>query len=171
MLELFPYVPGFQPKRIADRHEGEEPARVIAEKPILSLPRALDEPLIRLKLFMKADKSIFEYSVHQCPLRAHGSEFDPRVEKLFRKHAAAGGPLISAGPAGDQPLASVSGRCAGLQRYCSYNVVVELQILAPLTQSVERIYGKEKSGGLFSSSGDQQEQPLVQVNVYRSIWI
>jgi hypothetical protein len=25
--------------------------------------------------------------------------------------------------------------------------------------------------GLFSSSGDQQEQPFVQVNAYRSIWI
>jgi hypothetical protein len=24
---------------------------------------------------------------------------------------------------------------------------------------------------LFSSSGDQQEQPFVQVNAYRSIWI
>jgi hypothetical protein len=25
--------------------------------------------------------------------------------------------------------------------------------------------------GLFSSSGDQQEQPFVQVNAYHSIWI
>jgi hypothetical protein len=42
--------------------------------------------------------------------------------------------------------------------------------LAPLAQSVERIHGKENLG-LFSSSGDQQEQPFVQVNAYRSIWI
>ena len=27
-----------------------------------------------------------------------------------------------------------------------------------------------KTRGLFSSSGDQQEQPFVQVIVYRSIW-
>jgi hypothetical protein len=33
-----------------------------------------------------------------------------------------------------------------------------------------RIDGKENPG-LFSSSGDQQEQPFVQVNVHRSIWI
>jgi hypothetical protein len=42
--------------------------------------------------------------------------------------------------------------------------------LAPLAQSVERIHGKEKLG-LFSSSGDQQEQPFAQVNADRSIWI
>jgi hypothetical protein len=28
-----------------------------------------------------------------------------------------------------------------------------------------------KNLGLFSSSGDQQEQPFVQVNAYHSIWI
>jgi hypothetical protein len=28
-----------------------------------------------------------------------------------------------------------------------------------------------KTLGLFSSSGDQQEQPIVQVNDYHSIWI
>jgi hypothetical protein len=28
-----------------------------------------------------------------------------------------------------------------------------------------------KTPGLFSSSGDQQEQPSVQVNADRSIWI
>jgi hypothetical protein len=28
-----------------------------------------------------------------------------------------------------------------------------------------------KNLGLFSSSGDQQEQPFVQVNGHRSIWI
>jgi hypothetical protein len=28
-----------------------------------------------------------------------------------------------------------------------------------------------KPGGLFSSSDGQQEQPFVQVNAYRSIWI
>src|SRR6266508_8342 len=76
-LEHLPHVVRFQPECVADRQEGEEPARVIAEKPILSLPRALHEPLLRLKLFLKAEKSIFEYGVHQCRLRAHGSEFDP----------------------------------------------------------------------------------------------
>ena len=28
-----------------------------------------------------------------------------------------------------------------------------------------------KNPELFSASGDQQEQPFVQVNAYRSIWI
>jgi hypothetical protein len=36
-------------------------------------------------------------------------------------------------------------------------------VTCPLAQSVERIHGKENLG-LFSSSVDQQEQPLVQVN-------
>ena len=45
-----------------------------------------------------------------------------------------------------------------------------IEIPAPLAQSVERIHGKEKLE-LFSSSGDQQEQPFVQVNADRSIWI
>ena len=76
----FPYVMRFQPERIADRHEGEEPARVIAEKPLLSLTRALNKPLLRLKLFMKAEKSIFEHSVHQRPFRAYGSEFDRELK-------------------------------------------------------------------------------------------
>jgi hypothetical protein len=39
-----------------------------------------------------------------------------------------------------------------------------------LAQSAERIHDTEKPG-LFSSSGDQQEQPFVQVNADRSIWI
>jgi hypothetical protein len=55
MLKLPPSVLRFQPERIADRHEGEEPAKVVAEKPILSLTRALNKPLILLKLFMKAE--------------------------------------------------------------------------------------------------------------------
>jgi hypothetical protein len=42
--------------------------------------------------------------------------------------------------------------------------------LAPLAQSVERIHGKEILG-LFSSPGDQQEQPFMQVMAHRSIWI
>jgi hypothetical protein len=71
MLKLCPYVLGFQSERSADGHEGEEPARVIAEKPILSLPRASNKPLLRLKLFLKAEKGIFEHSVHQRGLRAH----------------------------------------------------------------------------------------------------
>ena len=85
MLKLCPYVLGFQPERSADGHEGEEPARVIAEKPILSLPRALNKPLLRLELFMKAEKGIFEHGVHQRRLRAHDRQPDPRVEELFRR--------------------------------------------------------------------------------------
>jgi hypothetical protein len=80
MFKLFPWVLRCQPERITDGHEGEEPARVIAEKPIFSLPRTLHKPLIRLKLFMKTEKSIFEHSAHQCRLRVYGSEFDSRVE-------------------------------------------------------------------------------------------
>jgi len=41
---------------------------------------------------------------------------------------------------------------------------------SPLAQSAEHIHGKEKPG-LFSSPVDQQEQPFVQVNADRSIWI
>jgi hypothetical protein len=44
------------------------------------------------------------------------------------------------------------------------------RVTCPLAQSVERIHGKENPGR-FSSSADQQEQPLVQVNADRSIWI
>jgi hypothetical protein len=51
-----------------------------------------------------------------------------------------------------------------------YRGLTEEAELAPLAQSVERIHGKEKSW-LFFSSGDQQEQPFVQVNADRSIWI
>lgn len=65
MLKLCPDVLGFQSERVTDGHEGEEPARVIAEKPILSLPRALSKPRLRLKLFLKAEKGIFEHGVHQ----------------------------------------------------------------------------------------------------------
>jgi hypothetical protein len=59
---LFAYVLLVQPEGIADRHKGEEPAGIIAEKPILSLPRTLNKPLLRLKLFMKTEKSIFEHT-------------------------------------------------------------------------------------------------------------
>ena len=63
--------------------------------------------------------------------------------------------------------------CRSLHQYCSpqYRGLTEETVTCPLAQSVERIHGKEKPGGLFSSSGDQQEQPLVQVNADRSIWI
>ena len=98
MLKPFPDVVRFQPERIADRHEGEEPARVVAEKPLLSLPRALNKPLLRLKLFMKAKKSIFEHSVHQRRLRAYGSEFDPRVEELLWPYTDIGRPFITGVP-------------------------------------------------------------------------
>ena len=94
MLQLFSDVVRFQPEGIADRHEGEQPARVIAEEPILRFPRALNKPWLRLKVFMKAEKSVFEHSVHQRRLRAHCGEFDPTVEELFRKHAGAGGALV-----------------------------------------------------------------------------
>jgi hypothetical protein len=68
---------------------------------------------------MKAEKSIFEHGVHQRGLRAHGSEFDPRVEELFRKHAGVGCPIICGGPAGGHRLAcwaSVSGAMRGAHR-------------------------------------------------------
>src|SRR6266545_3494651 len=98
-LKHLPYVVRFQPECVADRQEGEESARVIAEKPILSLPRALHEPLLRLKLFLKAEKSIFEYGVHQCRLRAHGSEFDPIVQELLRQCVVIGRCLAPRVPA------------------------------------------------------------------------
>ena len=104
MPQLVPYVIGFQPKRCADRPEGEKPLRVIAEKPILCFPRLLNEPALLFKPFLKAEKSIFEHSVHQRGLRAHGSETDPGVEKPIKKHAVAGRPLIRGGsPGGDPP--------------------------------------------------------------------
>jgi hypothetical protein len=37
-------------------------------------------------------------------------------------------------------------------------------------QLPESFHGKENSG-LFSSSGDQQKQPFVQVNADHNIWI
>jgi hypothetical protein len=104
MLKLRPYVLGFQPERVTDGHEGEEPTRVIAEKPILSLPRALSKRLLRLKLFLKAEQGIFEHSVHQRGLRAHGSKFDPRVKELSWRHADSGRPLIPGSPGGRRSL-------------------------------------------------------------------
>src|SRR4029453_15883978 len=97
-LKLLPYVLRFQPKRITDRHEGEEPERVIAEKPFLSLPRALHEPSLRLKLLMKAEEGIFEHRVHQRRLRTHFNPADRRVEELFRKRADIGRPLVTGVP-------------------------------------------------------------------------
>jgi hypothetical protein len=64
MLKLLPYVLGFQPEGITDRHEGEEPTRGIAEKPSFSLLRTLHKPSLRLKLLLKTEKGIFEHSVH-----------------------------------------------------------------------------------------------------------
>ena len=72
----------------------------------------------------------------------------------------------------------ISALYAGERPMCRLPSVLQLQyrgrtadeIPAPLAQSVERIHGKENSG-LFSSSGDQQEQPFVQVIAHRSIWI
>src|SRR3990172_6738188 len=97
---------------MADRHEGKEPARVIAEKPILSLPRATNRPLLRLKLFLKAEKGIFEHGVHQRGLRAHDRQPDPRVEELLWQCAVIGRPLVCRGSAsGHRPagMALVSG--------------------------------------------------------------
>jgi len=93
---------------MADRHEGEEPARVIAKKPILSLPRALNKPLLRLKLFLKAEKGIFEHRVHQRRLRAHDRQPDPSVEELFRRNVDIGQPVIPGGPAGGHRLARLA---------------------------------------------------------------
>ena len=84
MFELLSYVVGFQPQCIADRQEGKEPARVIFEEPILSLSRALHR-LRRFKLLMKAEKCVFEHSIHQGGLRAHRGELDSCVEELFGK--------------------------------------------------------------------------------------
>ena len=105
MLELFPDVLWFQAEHMADRHKGEQPARVSAEKPILSFAPALNMPGIRLKLLMKAEKSIFEHSVHQRCLRTDEGEIDPRIKQLFRKHAGAGCALIRGGTAGGHRLA------------------------------------------------------------------
>ena len=104
MLKLCPYVLGFKSERMADRHEGEQPARVIAEKLTLGLPRALNKRLPRLKLFLKAEKGIFEHGVHQRGLRAHDRQPDPRVEELLRQCAVIGRPLISGGPVGRRRL-------------------------------------------------------------------
>lgn len=72
--------------------------KVIAKKPLFCLPRALHKPLTRLKLFMKGEKRIFEHSVHQCRLRAHGGEFDPTVEELLRQFVVIGRRLIPGVP-------------------------------------------------------------------------
>jgi hypothetical protein len=107
----------FQSKRVTDRQEGEEPARVVVEKPILSLARALTRPLLRLNLFMKAKKSIFEHGIHQCRLGAYGSQFDPRVKEPFRKHGDGARPLICGGSTGGYRLAclaAVSGAMGGV---------------------------------------------------------
>jgi hypothetical protein len=104
MPELHPYELRLQSEHIANRHEGKKPARVIAEKPILSLPCTLNKPLLRLKLFMKAEKSIFEHCVHQRRLRAHGSEFDPRVEELLWRYTDIGRLFIPGLPASGHSL-------------------------------------------------------------------
>lgn len=98
MLKLVPYVLGFQPECVADGQKGEEPARVVAEEPILSFVRALYARLIPFKLVMKAKKCVFEHGIHQGRLRAHLSELDSRVEKLFGKHGVFEGPIIRCDP-------------------------------------------------------------------------
>jgi hypothetical protein len=64
MLKLLSDVVRFEPERTADRQKGEEPARIIAEKPLLGFPRIPHKPWLGLKLPTKAEKSIFEHSVH-----------------------------------------------------------------------------------------------------------
>jgi len=57
--------------------------RIIAEKPFLSLPRALNQPFVRLKLFMKTEEGIFEHGVHQRRLLTYLEPVDSKVEELF----------------------------------------------------------------------------------------
>jgi hypothetical protein len=67
---------------------------------------------------------------------------------------------------------AMSARFAGL--FISLDATMPLPncttVTCPLAQSVERIHGKEKLETI-SLLGDQQEQPFVQVNADRSIWI
>jgi len=94
MLEFFPYVLRFQPERITDSHEGKEPASVIAKKPSFSLPRALNELWLRLKLLLETQEGIFEHGVHQRGFRAHSDQADPGVEELFRSQGCIVRPLV-----------------------------------------------------------------------------
>jgi hypothetical protein len=59
------------------------------------------------------------------------------------------------------------------QRRAHYLTVYGCQRPAetPVRTAVSARFMVRKNSGLFSSSVDQQEQPLVQVNAYRSIWI
>lgn len=100
MSKLHPYELRFQSERCTDVQEGEELLRVIAKEPFFSLARlrALDRPRPNLELLAKANESIFEHSVHQRRLRAHGGEFDPRVEELLWQYADMGRPLIPGVP-------------------------------------------------------------------------
>jgi hypothetical protein len=98
MPKLHPYELRLQSKCITDRDKGEKPARVIAEKPILSLPRALHKPPLLFKLLLKTQEGIFEYRIHQRRLRAHFSEFDPRVEELLWQYADIGPSIIPGVP-------------------------------------------------------------------------
>ena len=99
MFEFVPYVTGFQPERIAHGLEGEKPARIVAKKPILGPAPAPHVPMLRFKLFMKAEKGIFEHGIHQGRLRTHGSELDARVEELFGKHGFLDRSIIDCGSA------------------------------------------------------------------------
>lgn len=87
MLEPLPYECRFQSERTTDRHEGKEPVRVIAKKPLLCLPRALDPPFLHLKPPLKTEEGIFKHGIHQRRLWTHCSEADRRVEKLLWEHA------------------------------------------------------------------------------------
>ena len=67
-------------------------------------------------------------------------------------------------PSGRNPSQSAANGMPAKTAQTSENVAVGCD------QLPESFHGKENSG-LFSSSGDQQKQPFVQVNADHSIWI
>src|ERR1044071_2543352 len=94
MLKLHPYELRLNPKNIANRHEGENPVKVITEKPLLSLFCLLSVPPVHSRLFLKAAQGIFEHCIHQCTLRAYGSDFDSRIKEFLWNCTDSGRPLI-----------------------------------------------------------------------------
>lgn len=108
--------------------------KVIAKKPLFCLPRALHKPLTRHKLFMKGEKRIFEHSVHQCRLRAHGGEFDPTVEELLRQFVVIGRRLIPGVPVCRSRLGWVAAPMGGfgfgvhlILHFCISYTVIQVQ--------------------------------------------
>ena len=75
MLESLPDELRFQPELCTDRYEREEPAGVIAEKPLLGLLcRLSDTRLVNLKRLLKTKEGIFEHGTHQRRLRTNYGE-------------------------------------------------------------------------------------------------